>query len=70
LKPGRRYEDAVKIFSPYDRVKDVYPEGRAAGARLLRMALSKNMKAFVYLNNRFEGNALETLLAMLAEAAL
>jgi uncharacterized protein YecE (DUF72 family) len=70
LRPGRRYEEAVKLFSPYDRIQDIYPEGRAAGARLLRMALGKNIKAFVYLNNRFEGNALETLLAMIAEAAL
>lgn len=70
LKPGRRYEEAVKLFSPYERIKEVYPEGRAAGARLLKLAKSMNIKAFVYLNNRFEGNALETLLAMIAEAAL
>jgi len=70
LKPGRRYEEAVKLFSPYDRIKEIYPEGRQAGARLLKMAIGKKMKAFVYLNNRFEGNALETLLAMIAEAAL
>ena len=70
LRPGRRYEEAVKLFSPYDRIKEIYPEGRTAGVRLFNMALSKNIKAFVYLNNRFEGNALETLLAMIAEAAL
>jgi len=28
LKPGRKYEEAVKLFSPYDRIKDPYPEGR------------------------------------------
>ncbi len=70
LKPGRRYEEAVKLFSPYDRIKEVYPAGRAAGARLLKTAQEKKMKAFVYLNNRFEGNALETLLAMIAEAGM
>jgi hypothetical protein len=31
LKPGRKYEEAVKNFQPYDKVKDPYPEARAAG---------------------------------------
>jgi hypothetical protein len=37
LKPGRRYEEAVKTFEPYDKVKEENPEARAAGrARLLQ----------------------------------
>ncbi len=35
LKPGRRYEEAVKGFQPYHRVKEVNPEAREAGASLL-----------------------------------
>ena len=72
LKPGRKYEDAIKQFSPYDRLQEVEPEGRAAAARLLRESLVEHArrKVFLYVNNRFEGNALETIVAMLAQAGL
>jgi uncharacterized protein YecE (DUF72 family) len=68
LRPGRGYEAAVKAFSPYQAVKDLYPEGRAAGAQLIRNASATGRKAFVYVNNRFEGNALETIAAMIDQA--
>jgi hypothetical protein len=70
LRPGRKYEDAVKLFSPYDRIKDPYPEGREAGARLIQEARSGagGTKGFIYVNNRLEGNALETI-AVMAEQA-
>jgi uncharacterized protein YecE (DUF72 family) len=70
LKPGRKYEEAVKQFSPYDRIKDPYPEGRAAGAGLIREARSQRgaTKGFIYVNNRFEGNALETIAAIVEQA--
>ena len=63
LRPGRRYEEAVKLFSPYERIKDPYPEGRAAGVKLIRDAIGRagTGKTFIYVNNRFEGNALETI---------
>jgi uncharacterized protein YecE (DUF72 family) len=70
LKPGRKYEEAVKMFSPYDRIKDPHPEGRAAGVRLIQEARSRGgaTKGFIYVNNRFEGNALETIAAMIEQA--
>jgi uncharacterized protein YecE (DUF72 family) len=70
LKPGRKYEEAVKLFSPYDRIKDPYPEGRAAGASLIQEARSRAAatKGFIYVNNRFEGNALATIAAMVEQA--
>jgi uncharacterized protein YecE (DUF72 family) len=63
LRPGRKYEDAVKLFSPYREIKDPYPEGRAAGAEIIRAAIQSDGKAraFVFVNNRFEGNALQTI---------
>jgi uncharacterized protein YecE (DUF72 family) len=71
LKPGRKFEEAVKLFSPYDSVREVVPDARAAGAALLREGLvaGKRKKTFVYVNNRLEGNALETIAAMIAAAA-
>ena len=70
LKPGRKYEEAVKLFSPYDRIKDPYPEGRAAGARLIQEARSHGgaKQGFIYVNNRLEGNALETIAALVEQA--
>ncbi len=66
LRPGRKYEEAVKLFSPYDRVKDPYPEATVAGARLIEDARARSgaTRAFIYVNNRLEGNALETVSAM------
>src|SRR5262249_3818468 len=70
LKPGRKYEDAVKLFKPYNEIKDPYPEGRQAGARLVKSAATSGgrTRAYVYVNNRFEGNALQTIAAMLEGA--
>jgi len=70
LRPGRNYEEAVKLFSPYNEIKDPYPEGRAAGTALMKSALASGgrTKAYIYVNNRFEGNALHTI-AGIIEAA-
>ncbi len=67
LKPGRKYEEAVKTFQPYDRVKEPNPEARAAGEALIAegKAAKSGRQTFIYLNNRLEGNALETIGAML-----
>ena len=71
LKPGRKYEEAVKQFSPYNRIQDPYPEGRAAGVKLIEETRRGGgaTKGFFYVNNRFEGNALETIAAMVESAA-
>jgi uncharacterized protein YecE (DUF72 family) len=70
LKPGRRYEEAVKTFHPYDRTKEVNDEARKAGASLIADGTrAKARKTFVYVNNRLEGNALSTIEAMMDMAA-
>jgi uncharacterized protein YecE (DUF72 family) len=70
LRPGRTYEAAVKEFEPYDRVKDAYAEGRAAGRRLIAegTAAGPLRKTFIFVNNRLEGNALATIAAMVGNA--
>jgi len=72
LKPGRKYEDAVKTFSPYNRIQDINEEGRSAAARILKESMVEHArkKVFLYVNNRFEGNALETIVGMLAKAGV
>jgi len=68
LRPGRDYEDAVKRFQPYDRLQDPYPEGREAIAGLLGRVAKRDSGVpkvvYVYVNNRFEGNALQTIAAL------
>jgi uncharacterized protein YecE (DUF72 family) len=70
LREGRAYEAAVQQFSPYAELRDPNPEGRAAGARLIRRGLARpgRTRVFVFVNNRFEGHAPGTVRAMLDQA--
>ncbi len=61
LRPGRTYRQAVEKFSPYDRIREPYPEGRAALRQLIERCLSEQRTLFAFVNNRFEGNAVETI---------
>jgi hypothetical protein len=61
----------VEQFSPYNELKQPYPEVRAAAVALAKTAgeAQRKKKAFVYVNNRLEGSALRTLEAITAEIA-
>ena len=61
LRPGRKYEEAVQSFSPYESVQDPYPEGRAAISKLATIKTQR--PSFIFVNNRLEGNALGTIAA-------
>ncbi len=71
LKPGRKYEQAVKAFQPYDSVKEEVPEARAAGRQLVAEgeATGPKRRTYVFVNNRLEGNALGTIAAIIERAA-
>ena len=70
LKPGRKYEDAVKTFQPYSETKEVNVEARQAIAALIKLALVATggdlVRALIFINNRLEGNALNTIAEVLA----
>ena len=67
LKPGRKYEEAVESFAPYRETKEVNNEARKAGSALIAAGKKKSKrKTFIFVNNRLEGNALQTISAMLA----
>lgn len=69
LKPGRKYEDAVESFQPYDKTKEVNEEARKAGAALIQEGKkTAKRKTYIFINNRLEGNALFTIMAMLEAA--
>lgn len=61
LRPGRTYEEAVKMFEPYESIQDPYPEGRSALTALIDKCLAEKRTLFAFVNNRFEGNAPQTI---------
>jgi hypothetical protein len=69
LRPGRAYADAVKLFEPYDRIRDPQPAVRHDLLRLVAEALRRRIAALVLVNNRLEGNAPGTIRALAAALA-
>lgn len=67
LRRGRSYEEAVRLFSPYDRIRDPNPEAREALRELVRRARQHRQLAFLFVNNRLEGNAPETIRAVVSD---
>lgn len=64
LRHGRSYEEAVQLFSPYTEIKDPNPQVRASLRELIHIAQHKQMTAFLFVNNRLEGNAPATIVAI------
>lgn len=61
LPPGRTYEKAVAELAPYQRVQQPYPEGREALGELIRQAMGTERTLYAFVNNRLEGNAIQTI---------
>ena len=61
LRYGRTYEQAVKTFEPYRAVQEEYPAVRDALKEILARAKRLKQPAFVFVNNRLEGNAPGTI---------
>ncbi len=64
LRPGRAYEDAVALFTPYDQVRDENPEARESLRAVIRRMREERRAAYIFVNNRLEGNAPETIRAV------
>jgi len=64
LRHGRTYEQAVKQFEPYDRVQEVNEGARSALRALIERARQRRQMAFLFVNNRLEGNAPSTIQAV------
>jgi uncharacterized protein YecE (DUF72 family) len=54
---GVKYEEAVKMNAPYDKIKKRLPEMRADVERLIDLALEFNLPLYLLVNNRTEGCA-------------
>ncbi|MGH7537284.1 MAG: DUF72 domain-containing protein [Gemmatimonadales bacterium] len=64
LRPGRTYEEAVRRFEPYDRVREEQPQLRHDLLRLMAEAVRRRIEALIVVNNRTEGNAPGTIRAL------
>lgn len=67
LRQGRAYEEAVHKFEPYDRIQDENPEGRDALRAVIKRMREERRAAYIFVNNRFEGNSPETIRAVVEE---
>jgi uncharacterized protein YecE (DUF72 family) len=64
LRRGRAYENAVQLFTPYTEVQDPNPLARQALRSLIEKTRKMRREAYIYVNNRLEGNAPATIMAI------
>jgi uncharacterized protein YecE (DUF72 family) len=64
LRRGRPYEEAVRQFSPYDRIQEINEPVRRGLRELIEIARVDGRPAFIYVNNRLEGNSPGTVVAI------
>ena len=64
LKKGRSYEQAVKTFEPYERIQEPNTDAREAIRQIAERAWRTRQPAYVFINNRLEGNAPGTIEAV------
>ena len=65
LSYGRNYDQAVSTFEPYEKIQEPNVEARDALQRIAAHALGRKKPAFLYINNRLEGNAPGTIEAVI-----
>jgi uncharacterized protein YecE (DUF72 family) len=64
LRRGRPYEEAVKKFQPYSEVTDPNPMTRKGLREIVQIAKREKRTAFVFVNNRLEGNPPGTIVSI------
>jgi uncharacterized protein YecE (DUF72 family) len=64
LRYNRSYEQAVQTFAPYSEIRDPNPEARDSLRLLIDRAAGRKQVAFLFVNNRLEGNAPLTIMAV------
>ena len=69
LRRGRSYENAVAGFSPYKQVQDPNPDARQALRALIARSRKRHEPSYIFVNNRLEGNAPQTIEAIVEAEA-
>lgn len=66
LRKDRPYEMAVRMFEPYRSIQEPVPSAREGMRMIVDRALSWGRPAFLFVNNRLEGNAPGTIEAVVS----
>jgi uncharacterized protein YecE (DUF72 family) len=66
LRKDRSYEKAVSLFEPYREVQQPDHSTRAALRQIAARALHAGQRAYIFVNNRLEGNAPGTIEAVVS----
>ncbi len=61
LQHGRSYADAVQAFEPYKLIQEPNEPVRTAMAQVAERAIQNKQRAYIFVNNRLEGNAPSTI---------
>ena len=64
LRRGRPYEEAVQAFSPYTEVREIDEPARRGLRELIDIARVDGRPAFLFVNNRLEGNSPGTIVSI------
>jgi hypothetical protein len=64
LRKGRPYDKAVETFEPYDRLQEPNPGAREGMRMIAQRAMHERKNAFLFVNNRLEGNEPSTIEAV------
>ena len=67
LRHGRGYSDAVQKFEPYREVQEPNESARDGMKEIVDQSLTREKPAFLYVNNRLEGNAPGTIEAVVEQ---
>jgi uncharacterized protein YecE (DUF72 family) len=67
LRRGRAYDMAVQTFEPYDRIKEPDESARDGMRLIAQRAMHERKDAFLFVNNRLEGNAPSTIEAVVEQ---
>jgi uncharacterized protein YecE (DUF72 family) len=70
LRKHQAYEKAVDAFEPYNVVQEPNEGARAGMRRIAEQAMGKKTPAYLFVNNRLEGNAPGTIEAVLNQLAM
>lgn len=67
LRYGRTYEQAVQMFEPYEKVQEPDVSTREAIRKIAEMAVKEKKWAYIFVNNRLEGNSPQTIEAITSD---
>jgi uncharacterized protein YecE (DUF72 family) len=69
LRTGRAYDVAVQNFEPYDRIQEPNESAREGMRLIAQHSMHERKNAFLFVNNRLEGNAPSTIEAVVEQLA-